>query len=296
MNRATKYILLAIATLAVGWAAIFIRMASADPISTAFYRMSFAVFFLLPFSLKGLKAGLSSLSKTNVWLLIASGVVLGLHFAAWITSLKYTSIANSVIIVSTQPFFVAVAEAFIWRSKISAGTIWGMVIAFGGMLLISGIGFGVDSQNLFGEFLAFIGAICAGAYLMFGRQLRQNLGNLHYIFPVYTIAGMTLLVIALIADSPLSGFSDQTWLMFVLLALVPTVVGHSLYNYLLKFIRAHLVGLTILGEPIGAIILGALIFGEYPTLVACIGGILILIGIGIALFVKKSDNKTLESA
>ena len=296
MSRFKTVALMAIATLAVSWAVIFIRLADADPISTALYRMSFAVLFLLPIAGRGIAKSLRGLSRLDGYLIITSGIVLGIHFAAWITSLKFTTIANSVIIVTTQPFFVAIAEAIVWKTKISKGAVWGMSIAFVGMILITGIGFGVDADNLYGEFLAFIGAICAGAYLMIGRKVRQNMGNFHYILPVYFIASVTLLVFALTLNSPLTGFAPKTWLFFALLGLVPTVVGHSLYNFLLKDINAHLIGLTILGEPLGAIILAAMIFAEYPSLEAVIGGALILIGIALALFVKKSDNRSLETA
>lgn len=296
MNRSAKYLMLIVPTVAVAWAAIFIRLADADPISTALFRMSFAALILLPFSVRGLKAALAGMTRTDLLLLLSSGLVLGIHFAAWITSLKYTTIANSVIIVSTQPFFVAVSEAVLWRTKISRRAIAGMTIAFIGMVLITGIGFGVDPGNLTGELLAFVGAVSAGIYLMIGRKLRQNLGNRHYIFPVYFIAAACLFVIALATAAPLHGFSGSTWIYFILLAVIPTVIGHSLYNYLLKFIKAHLVGLTILGEPIGAIVLGAIIFGEYPTFRAGVGGVLILIGITLALFVKKSDTDRRQSA
>ncbi|MCK5126350.1 MAG: DMT family transporter [candidate division Zixibacteria bacterium] len=296
MTRLTKYSLLTIAILAVSWSAIFIRIADADPISTAFYRMAFAVVILIPIGGRGLIKSLQKLSRLDCALIIISGIVLGLHFASWISSLKHTTIANSVIIVSTQPFFVAVAEAVIWKTKISKGVILGMVAAFIGMILISGIGSGIGAGSLLGEFLALIGAVCAGAYLIIGRKLRQNLKNRHYILSVYSIAAITLLIIAGFTSAPLSDFSDTTWIMFVLLALIPTVIGHSLYNYLLKYLKAHIVGLTILGEPIGAIVLAALIFGEYPAVTAVVGGALILIGIALALFAKKSDNKRLETA
>lgn len=295
MNRSAKYLMLIVPTFAVAWAAIFIRLADANPVSTALYRMSFAALFLLPYGVRGLKSAMTEMTRKDFLLLVSSGLVLGVHFAAWITSLKYTTIANSVIIVSTQPFFVAVAEAIMWRTKIATRAIIGMAIAFVGMALITGMGFGVDSANLLGEFLAFVGAVCAGIYLMVGRKLRQNLDNRHYIFPVYFIAAVTLFIIGMATGAPLTGFSDSTWVYFILLALIPTVIGHSLYNYLLKYIKAHLVGLTILGEPIGAIILGAIIFGEYPTIQAGIGGVLILIGITFALFRKKSDVTGVES-
>jgi len=291
------YLSLGVATLAVSWAAIIIRLADADPISTAFYRMFFAAVMLAPLSLPGLKKHLGRLSSRERWMLVSSGIILGLHFASWISSLKYTTISNSVIIVSTQPFFVAVMEALLWKDEISRKAFYGMILAFIGMIVISQSDFRLGGgDNLWGDALALMGAFCAGAYLILGRRIRQNLGNRYYVFPVYSIAAVTLFVIAVPLGSPLAGFSGGTWLCFALLALIPTIVGHSLYNYLLKFVRAHLVAVTILGEPIGATVFAAVIFAEYPQVATYIGGGLILSGIFLALSRVKSDKSVLETA
>jgi len=282
------YLSLAVATLAVSWAAIIIRLADADPISTAFYRMALSVLLLAPISIPGLRANLQRLAERSdfKWL-VASGVVLGLHFAAWITSLKFTSISNSVIIVATQPFFVAAMEALFLKEKISRQAAIGMALAFIGMADIAHADLDLGPDHLLGDFLALLGALCAAIYLMFGRKIRQTLDNRHYVFPVYLIAALTLLLFALPLGSPLAGFSGKTWLCFFFLALIPTVLGHTLYNYLLKFIRAHLVAITILGEPIGATIFAALLFKEYPGWGTYLGGGLILTGIILALIGNK---------
>jgi len=296
MSGALLYVSLGVATLAVSWAAIIIRLADADPISTAFYRMFFAAILMAPFSLPGLKRHLSLLPAKELRLLVLSGVILGLHFASWITSLKYTTISNSVIIVATQPFFVAVIESLAWKDKISRKAVYGMVLAFIGMIIISQADFRLGGDHLMGDLLALIGAFCAGAYLLIGRRVRQHLGNRYYVFPVYSLAAITLLIIAIPFKSPLTGFPATTWICFLLLALIPTLVGHSLYNYLLKFVRAHLVAITILGEPIGATVFAAVIFSEFPPLATYIGGALILSGIFLALSRVKSDKSVLETA
>jgi drug/metabolite transporter (DMT)-like permease len=290
------YISLAVATLAVSWAAIIIRLADADPISTAFYRMVLSALILAPFSIPGLRANLRGLAaRSDFKWLVASGIALGLHFAAWITSLKLTSISNSVIIVATQPFFVAAMEAIFLKERISRQAVFGMALAFVGMVIISRSDLSLGRDHLLGDFLALVGALCAAIYLMFGRKIRQTLDNRHYVFPVNFIAALTLLLFALPLGSPLTGFSGNTWLCFFLLALIPTVLGHTLYNYLLKFIRAHLVAITILGEPIGATIIAALIFKEYPSTGTYFGGGLILTGIILALTGAKSDIIAVET-
>ena len=296
MKGAALYISLAVATLAVSWASIFIRLADADPISTAFYRMLFAAILMAPFGIRRLARNLKALPSADLWLLVASGILLGVHFASWITSLKYTTISNSVVIVATQPFFVAIMEWLFWKEKISRWTAIGMAVAFVGMVIISRSDFHLSGNQLLGDMLALIGAFCAGAYLMAGRKIRQKLPNRYYVFPVYLIAALTLLVIAVPFHSPLTGFPAKTWLCFFLLALIPTMMGHSLYNYLLKFVRAHLVAVTILGEPIGATVFAALIFGEYPPLATYIGGGSSLAGIILALFPAAKDKTVSKTA
>ncbi|MCP4570200.1 MAG: DMT family transporter [FCB group bacterium] len=296
MNRTALYSLLGLATLAVSWAAIIIRLADADPISTALYRMGFAALIIAPFALGGLRTGLRRISTSDRALLITSGIALGLHFACWISSLKYTSISNSVVIVATHPFFVAVAEAVFFKEKLTRNALFGMAVAFVGMVIIAGSDLELGSEHLLGDVLAFFGAVFAGLYLILGRKIRRNLDNRHYVFPVYLIATITLLAILFIFGSPIAGFSGKVWLLFFLLALIPTVIGHTTYNYLLKFVRAHIVAITILGEPIGATIFAALIFSEYPSPATYMGGSLILIGIFLALIKSKSDTTLKESA
>jgi len=290
MRGASLYISLVVATLAVSWASIFIRLADADPIATAFYRMAFAVILLAPFSLPGIIPQLKKLTSLDRGLLVLSGVFLGFHFASWITSLKYTSISNSVIIVSTQPFFVALMEAGFLKEKISRRAIIGMALAFVGMVIIARSDFSLSGDYLLGDILALIGAFTAGCYLMVGRRIRQKLDNRHYVLPVYAIAALTLLIIAIPYKSPMIDYPAKSWICFLLLALVPTIMGHTLYNYLLKYIRAHLVAVTILGEPIGATIFAAAIFAEIPQTATYIGGILILSGILLALFRRRPEN------
>lgn len=296
MSGALLYFTLAVATLAVSWAAIIIRWADADPISTAFYRMLFSAVILAIPAAPGFFKNLKRLPTGDYWRLCGSGVLLGLHFATWITSLKYTTISNSVILVATQPFFVASVESFVFKEKISTRAIWGMLLAFAGMVVISRADFQLGGNRLFGDILALIGAFCAGGYLMLGRKIRQTLDNRYYVFPVHVVATVTMLLIVSIFHSPLTGFSGKTWLCFFLLALIPTALGHNLYNYLLKFIRAHLVAVTILGEPLGATVFAAIIFGEMPHISTYIGGGMILIGILIALIRVKSDPIPFETA
>jgi drug/metabolite transporter (DMT)-like permease len=289
VNQGTLYISLFVATFAVSWAAVLIKMADAGPLPTAFYRMGIASLILAVPAIPKVRTTLKILNPRQRILLLVSGVVLGLHFAFWVTSLFYTTISNSTILVATQPIFVLVMEAMILKDKIPSQSIIGMTVTLAGMIIISSGDFNLSREYLIGDGLALMGAFCAGTYLFIGRQLRAKLDNLGYIFPVYSLSALTLLVIALLYGENLTDYSIKSWGIFLLLALVPTVLGHSLYNWLLKYVPAHQVATTILGEPIGATILAIIFFGQIPGWWTIGGGILILSGIFIVLRRRKNQ-------
>ncbi len=289
VKQTRLYLSLFVATFAVSWASILIRFADAEPLPTAFYRMALAVLILLIPAWPKAREAFCILNKKELIYLLVSGVVLGLHFATWITSLYYTTISNSTILVATQPMFVLVLESLITKDKIPTRSIGGMIVAMIGMIIISGGDFNLGRDYLIGDLLALTGAFFAGLYLFIGRILRSRLDTLGYIFPVYTIAAILLLIISLSFNENLIDYPAKTWLLFFLLALIPTVVGHSLYNWLLKFVPAHKVATTILGEPIGATILAIIFFNQIPGWWTIIGGGLILFGIFIVLKRHKYD-------
>ena len=271
------------ATFAVSWAAILIKLSGAGAIPTAFYRLAIASIILALPAFPKIKKIPAILNRRQMLMLAASGVVLGLHFAAWVTSLFYTTISNSTILVATQPIFVIIMEVLFLKEKVRRRSIIGMSVAVVGIYLISRGDFDLGRQYIIGDLLALAGAFFAGLYLFIGRRLRARLDNLAYIFPVYTVAALTLIVFALFMDENLVDYPARTWLIFLLLALIPTIVGHSLYNWLLKYVPAYMVATTILGEPIGATILAIFFFDQIPGWWTVIGGVMILSGIFIVL-------------
>jgi len=289
-KQGTLYLSLFIATFAVSWAAILIKLAGAEALPTAFYRMALSSILLALPAIPKIRQSLALLDRKELLLIFLSGLVLGLHFAVWVTSLFYTTISNSAILVATQPIWVLILELTFLREKIPTRAILGMIIAIGGMVIISHGDFSLGKQFIIGDLLAVAGAIFAALYLFIGRRLRAKLTNLGYIFPVYTIAAVTLLIISLFYNENLTTYPARTWLIFLLLALIPTLVGHTLYNWLLKYVPAHMVATTILGEPIGATILAIFFFDQIPGWWTVIGGVLILSGIFIVLKRKKASR------
>ncbi len=287
VRQGTLYLSLFVATFAVSWAAILIKLSGADPYPIAFYRMAFASILLAIPALAKAKRRLKELDAKQAILLLISGLVLGFHFATWVQSLFFTTISNSTIIVATQPIWVLIMEATILREKIPRRSIIGMLLALIGIIIISGGDIDLGPEYIKGDLLALAGAIFAGVYLFIGRQLRARMDNIGYIFPVYTIAAVVLLIMSLASGANLTDYPKFTWTMLILLAVVPTMVGHSLYNWLLKYVPAHMVATTILGEPIGATILAIFFFDQIPGWWTVVGGVLILSGIFIVLKKRK---------
>ena len=273
--------------VAVSWAAIFIKLTGAPPLATAFYRMSFATVFILPLALKKSLPEILKIRGKILILTLFSGIFLGFHFATWITSLDYTSIPNSVVLVTTQPIFVAVLSHFLLKEKINLSILFAILLALLGSFIISGGDFRVGKANFFGDILALIGAVMAAAYLLCGRVVRQKLSLITYIFMVYFISALVLGVLCIIWGTPLYPYPPKTFLWFILLGLIPTVIGHTLYNWALKYLRAYLVGISILGEPVGATILAYLIFKQIPPTLTYVGAVAIFTGIFLVFWSQK---------
>lgn len=281
------FIGLGIGVIAVSFAAIFIRWADAPPLSIATYRLTIAALILAPITWLRAREELRQLTRSDFLLALLSGAFLGFHFAFWISSLDYTSVASSVVFVSTSPLFVGLAAHFFTSERLTPRMATGIVIAtVGGMV----IGYGdmrIGPAELWGDFLAILGAITVAGYLLIGRGLRPKLSLLSYIFLTYGTAAVELLIIAVVTRQPFTGFTPNTYLMFVLLAVVPQLIGHSSFNWALRFLTATYVSVTILGEPVGSTLLAWLLLGEVPTVLKVVGGVMILAGIWVATQEKK---------
>lgn len=277
------YITLFAGVLAVSFAAIFIRLADAPPLVIATYRLAIASIVLIPIAATKSRQSLNKLSRHDILLMLLSSVLVALHFGLWITSLSYTSIASSVVLVTAHPAFVAVFSYFLWGERANKLTIGGIVIAFIGVILVNYGGFAFGSRAVLGDLLALIAGFAMGAYLIIGRQLRTRIDILSYLTILYTCSAVILLIATVCFGYNLFGYSATTYVMMILLALVPQLIGHSTLNLAVRLIPVIFVSVAILGEPVGATILGYLILGEAPTANEIAGGLLILGGIFLVM-------------
>ncbi|MGB7095914.1 MAG: DMT family transporter [Anaerolineales bacterium] len=285
--------------LAVSTGSIFVRYAQvyAPSIVIAAYRLGLATLFLAPVALIKHRSDLVNIQGRDRWLAIGSGIFLALHFATWISSLEFTTVVSSVVLVSTAPIWVALLSPITVKEPLTKPILIGMGLAFVGVIVV-GISdvCSIDSGKLLcpsfndfirgeafiGDLLALAGAWMAAGYLLIGRRLRGGISLVPYIFVVYGIAAIVLIGLMFASGQSAIGYPPQTYVWLILLALVPQLMGHSSFNWALGYLSAAFVSITLLGEPIGSAMLAYILLDETPTILKIIGAILILAGIFVA--------------
>lgn len=275
--------LLATGLIVVSFAAPLIRLAEAPPIAVAFYRNLFATAILLPLAFVRRRRELLSLRRRDLVPLGVAGLLLAVHFGMWIPSVRLTTVAASTVLVSTQPVWSAVLARFVLHERLARAAAIGIAVALGGAVMISGVDFRLSTRAFVGDLMALTGAIAVAAHRIVGIGPRRRLSLLPFVAVVYGVCAAGLFVVVLVTGTPLTGFAPEAWLMMVLLALGPQLVGHTLFNFLLRDLDPTVIAVAIMGEPVGASILAVLLFGEVPPLGAALGGVLLLVGIYIAV-------------
>ncbi len=273
------YFVLILAVIGISFGAILAKLAEAPALIIAFYRNFFAALIILPYVLIFRNKELKRLKLKELLICLLSGFFLALHFASWIVSLKMTSVASSSVLVSTQPLFVVLISYLILKEKISRGLIPGFVMAFIGMIVVCWSDISLSSSYFKGDFLALLGALFMSVYLIIGGSLRKGISLWLYIFLVYGSCALILLFFNLCIGHPLFLYQKFTWMLFLGMALIPSIMGHGLINWSLKYLPASTVSMSILAEPVGATILAALILMEFPVSRQIAGCVLILLGL-----------------
>jgi drug/metabolite transporter (DMT)-like permease len=278
---------------------LFIRYAQVEipSIVIAAGRLLIATLVLAPLALKNGVKEFRLITRSAWFLLLLSGTLLGLHFATWITSLEYTSIASSVVLVTTAPLWVALFSPLLLKEKVTTRVLIGLVISLIGSFIVgasstceivsrsltcSGLGDLVNRNYLTGNLLALMGAFFSAGYLMAGRRVRNSVNLPLYTFIVYGTAALILCAMVWISGARIVGYSAQAYTWIIALALIPQVIGHSAFNWALKYLPASYVSIALLGEPIGTVLLAYVFLSEAPTTPEIIGGVLILAGIVVS--------------
>jgi drug/metabolite transporter (DMT)-like permease len=261
---------------AISFAAVLIKSCQASPLAIALYRLGISTLILLPVFVA--KKGFKDLLPSHILWASLSGLFLSLHFILWIYSLNYTSVASSVVFVTTNPLFVSLLGWLLFREKPGVRIFFAIILVLLGGGLIAGRSALSGSAN-FGNLLALGGAVMASCYLLVGRYLRTRIGVLPYITLCYGTTSIILLAASLTFGIRLWGFDGRTWMFFLLLALGPQLIGHSSFNWGLKYFSTPKIAMLIITEPVGSALLAWAILKQMPTLFEMLGGFLILAGV-----------------
>lgn len=292
LRPAILYTVLALGVVSFAFSPILVRLASgasglageAPGLAVAAWRTLLATLLLAPAALPRIGPEVRALRPRDLALIAAAGVLLGLHFIAWVESLYHTSVASASVLVTTSPLFLAVLGYAVLGERLS----WPVTAAIGGGVAGAAlIGWGGASGAapegaLWGNALALSAAVLASGYLLIGRVVRQRLSWLAYVFPLYGVAALTTLAAVLATGTPLLGYDAAFYGWCLLMAAGPQVVGHGSFNYALQFFPAALVGMLALLEPVGASVLAYVLFSEAPPLLA-VAGMLVVLGAVLAV-------------
>ncbi len=285
---------LIIAIVATSFASIFIKLCGAPALVIAFFRLALASVILLPFVyFKYFDEFKSLLSLKRLFPAAGAGLFLALHFILWISSLDYTPIANSVIFISTQPIFALILARLFFNEKPIFKMYIAILFAVAGCVFISGGDFHVSGAYIKGDLLAIGGAMFGACYLLTGKWARQKTHIVPYVFVIYAIGAVFIGLIMIVKKLPFSGYANTDYLLFLVLALFPTLIGHSMYNYAVKYLKAISVNMVTVVEPVIASVLAYFIFSEIPEGYFYPGGIFLLTGVYLSvggLSINKRNN------
>lgn len=281
MRVRSIYPLIALAIVCMATSSIIIRYSTAPAMIIALYRVIFTSFLAALLIGRKLPVNRPKVSRSDLIYMGIAGIFLALHFGFWITSLSYTSIPSSVLFTNLQVVFVLLFSAIFLKEGVNLLVVGGIVTAIGGSVLIA---YGdLTSGKLFGDLLALLSGFFIAVYFIIGRYIRKRVAIWPYTFVVSAAAAIVLISACISAEIPLSGYPFIEWILFFLLALGPGIVGHGILNWSLKYVKAPIVAVSILGESVGASILAYLLFSEILLWYQIIGGVFVLLGIYFAI-------------
>lgn len=290
-SKSLPFIILFFAVFFLSTSAIFVRIANAPASITAFYRLLFTTLVLIP-TLILKKENRNELKKLNFKQLgmgVLSGFLLSVHYVLWFESLNYTSVASSTVIVCLQPLFALIGGYFIFKEKYSKLALSGCLIAIFGSFIIGWGDLQISNEALLGDIMALVAAGIIAGYFMVGQYIRKTLSAVPYSILSFGSGSIFLSIYSLVLNQNFIGYSIKTWGAFLGLAIVATILGQFIFTWLLKWLSASIISMSILGEAVGTCILSYFILSEKISFQQGIGIIVILIGLGI--FLSQSSKK-----
>jgi drug/metabolite transporter (DMT)-like permease len=283
-------LVLCLALLGISFAGPLVRLSHAHPLTIAIWRLGFAlVVIAIALVITGTWRQLRRLDRRGMTLAVAAGIMLAFHFWSWNASIGMTTVAASVVLVNVQPALVALLSGAVLAEPPTSGQWLGITTAMLGALVVAlpdliATAGAMTGRALIGDLLALIGAATAAGYVIAGRRLRSVLDIWPYVSIVYGVCFVMLLIFAAAVKAPVLGQPPREIALFLALAIGPMLFGHTGLNWALKYLPAYVVNLTLLGEPVGATLLAAMLPGirEIPRVATVVGGLLVLVGIFVA--------------
>ena len=275
-----KRLIVLIGVVGISASAVLVRWSTAPSMVLVLYRMTIAVLMLSgPVLLKN-RAELTGMTKRELLLTMAAGCCLGLHFSAFFESLRHTSIAAAVILSDAEVLFVALGSILVFRKKLSGQCWLAVALSLIGAVMVALADVGGES-GLLGNALALGSALLLAMYTMIGASVRSRISNTTYTFVAYACAAVTVLVISLISGTPLGGYGFNNWLTALGMAVLCTLMGHSVFTWGLKYLPPAYISTVKLLDPVFSALWGLLLFNEKPTLLVILGGIIVIAGVFI---------------
>ncbi|WP_178382825.1 DMT family transporter [Paenibacillus sp. P46E] len=288
-------LLMLIGIVAISFSSIFIKWSDAPASVQGMYRLLFTSLLMLPFARP--YSGAAFALRRKDWLMLGiSGAMLALHFLLWMGSLKYTSVASSTMIMALEPVFIMLGAYILYKERSTSAAILGLGIAIIGVVFIGWGDVGLSADNLKGDLLSIGGTVAVAGHLLIGQKLVARMPSYLYSLIVFISAAAVFCVYNLLAGIPFFDYPPREWGIFVLLAVVPTVFGHILFNWLLQYASATTVSMNILGEPVGASILAFLLLGEQLTGLQWSGGVLVMSGLAVYLYAGRKKAVKVKEA
>lgn len=286
------YLALIIGMFAISTSAILIRWTSdeTEPLVIGSYRQTFATLLFVPFLIKDKAQELSSLPQARITEMVVIGILLGAHFGFFISSVKATSVAASVLLGTCHIVYVAIIGWILFGEGLTRKGIIGTCLALSGIVILFWGDLVQDPGNFDGNVLAFISGILAGFYYLGGRKLRKEISLSTYALVVYLSSAITMWIVVIVQDLEYLNIPNSDFQLFFLMALVPTLLGHTMQNWALAFLPAYVVSITLLTEPVGSGILAWHFFEEVPSIGVFIGGLIVLFGVCMVALSEKESN------
>ena len=281
------YGILAAGLMSFSVSPILVRLAGDAPsISLVALRTVFSIFILAPFALRYAGKDMLELSKKEIGHIGIAGILLGVHFYFFFEAIRLSTVASATVLVTLSPIFLGILGFMFLRERLSMFIVGGIILSVTGGILI-GVGDASEATTainpIVGNLMAITACLLASVYLIIGRIVRQRISWLAYVFPLYTVASVSMIVVALITETPLLGLDARIYGLCLLMAIFPQIFGHGSFNYAVKYFPAAILGLLSLTEPIGSTVLAYFMFDEFPSVLSLVGMLITLVAVSFAL-------------